>query len=194
MKKNGFTPLIIVLLIAVLGVVGYFVYKNYYAKQFVSPSSNMSTNKTGIYKDNFLDLSFEYPSSWGVTKTEQEDQGASKWGDYRNEYIDFEGDGKVFLVAGNYSRGSVVDGVDLKINNKTNMLTKDGHNAEINIYKDPQGSYWIEARVLGNENGGPDEIFYIKHVGGSDQEKALTYKTIFSEILSSFSLSFKFTK
>lgn len=32
MKKNGFAPLIIILIIAILGVVGYFAYKNYYVK------------------------------------------------------------------------------------------------------------------------------------------------------------------
>ncbi len=32
MKKNGFTPLFFILIIATLGVVGYFVYKNYLPK------------------------------------------------------------------------------------------------------------------------------------------------------------------
>lgn len=204
MKKNGFVP-IIILIIAILGVIGYFAYKNLATKQSAlivsptpssvstNPTSGVPTNKIGLYKDNFLNISFEYPPSWGTTKIEQEDQGATKWGDYRNEYIDFGSNDQVSLVAGNYSRGNIVHGVvDLKMDNKTNLLTKDGHNAEINTYKDSQGKYWIEARVLGNESGGPDEIFYIKYVGGTGQETALTYKTIFNEILSTFSLSFKF--
>ena len=189
-----------------MGVVGYLGYKNYYVRQStltISPtlslistnsSSDALTNKVGTHKDNFLDLSFEYPFSWGITKTEQEDQGATKWGDYRNEYIDFSNNNKIFLVAGNYSRGNIVNGVDLKMDNKTNLLTKDGHHAEINIYKDSQGEYWIEARVFGNESGGPDEIFYIKYSGGINKETVLAYKTKFNKILSTFYLSFKFTK
>jgi len=42
MKKNGFAPLLIILVIAILGAVGYFAYKNYFIKKSVSifPSSS----------------------------------------------------------------------------------------------------------------------------------------------------------
>ena len=41
MKKNGFTPILIILIIAILGVAGYFAYKNY----FVGPqTSEVGTN------------------------------------------------------------------------------------------------------------------------------------------------------
>lgn len=58
MKKNGFAPLIIILVIAILGAVGYFMYKNSLSKiAEVSPSSSPAQNKLQIstkHDQNFV--------------------------------------------------------------------------------------------------------------------------------------------
>jgi type II secretory pathway pseudopilin PulG len=72
MKKNGFAQLIIVLVIAILGVIGYFVYKNI-QRASSSQSTTFQTVNTKQYltkgaasKSDFPKLSFTYPVSWQV--------------------------------------------------------------------------------------------------------------------------------
>lgn len=50
-KQKGFAPLIIILIIAVLGAIGYFVYKNYYVKT-QTPFLPSVTGNEEVAQDN----------------------------------------------------------------------------------------------------------------------------------------------
>lgn len=74
MNKNGFAPLIIILIIAILGVVGYFVYKNVQqASSSQSTSSQTVNTKQYLTKGaasiiDFPKLIFNYPLDWLVNE------------------------------------------------------------------------------------------------------------------------------
>lgn len=57
MKKNGFTPLIIILVIAILGVVGCLVYRNYSTQKIASLTTPASTQTP--FPENLRDVSLE---------------------------------------------------------------------------------------------------------------------------------------
>lgn len=90
MKKNGFAPLIIILVIALLGVVGYFGYKNYLVKPQVltipSPSPLSVPDQTKvlsqipgwkIYTNTKYHFSIEYPEDWTFREFPDTHTGAS---------------------------------------------------------------------------------------------------------------------
>lgn len=76
MKKNGFTPVLVFIVIIVLAVVGYFEYKNYSAKPLSSIASptpvlvnaEISTvnNSWMLYKNLTYKFSFEFPTQTGT--------------------------------------------------------------------------------------------------------------------------------
>lgn len=79
MKQKGFTPILIVLLVAVLGIVGYFIYTNYSNSQSKTepvvtqtnpiPTPAESTTSTEManwktYTNTYLGYSLKYPPDW----------------------------------------------------------------------------------------------------------------------------------
>lgn len=60
MKKNGFAPVIIILLLAIFGVVGYFGYKNYLPKI----TKVIQTSNVYVYTDPNKIYSVTFPSNW----------------------------------------------------------------------------------------------------------------------------------
>ncbi len=62
MKKNGFVP-IIILIIAILGAVGYFGYKNYLLKP-QNPVVSDPTTTWKTYSNSDVGFSFKYPNSF----------------------------------------------------------------------------------------------------------------------------------
>ena len=75
-KKNGFAPILIILAIAILGVIGYFAYRNYNPKPqtlIVSSPNSSTTSGSNVvwktYKTNtsYGNISFEYPDTYPVT-------------------------------------------------------------------------------------------------------------------------------
>jgi hypothetical protein len=207
-KKNGFAPLIIILVVVILGVVGYFVYSNLSKQKTVDeavtsiPTSTIAPSKSsadcsnknsavGLYESGDLNLSFNYPIEWGNACSSNEFfSGAS----LSSDYIKFEKSSSLFVMAGDIERGGVIDGVNLELFEKTKLTTSDGHKAEIDIYKTAEDTNqnWIEAMVLTKETGSgfSPEVFYIKVVGYRDQNTVLQFKDQFYKLLSSF----KFTK
>lgn len=76
MKRNGFAPLLIILIIATLGVVGYFGYRNYLIKPqntvISSPAPSAKSDTTSVWKTYKADasygsISFEYPGTYPVS-------------------------------------------------------------------------------------------------------------------------------
>lgn len=79
MKQKGFAPIIILVLI-VLGVLGYFVYQNYLAPKgsalgpytpLKSSNYNISTNeseKLSTYNNSKFNFLFKYPNNWKFTE------------------------------------------------------------------------------------------------------------------------------
>jgi len=60
-KKKTLTFPLIILAIIILGVVGYFVYKNYYPK---APVSNTDMSDWKVFNDAKDGISFKYPKDW----------------------------------------------------------------------------------------------------------------------------------
>ena len=94
MKKNGFAALIIILIVVILGVVGYFVYKN--SQYTLSPSSNPNTQtvttkeyitKGNASKIDFPKLSFNYLSDWMVTEKARPGDSVDNTTVTKNGYI-----------------------------------------------------------------------------------------------------------
>lgn len=142
-----------------------------------------TTNRANLslYKSNNIDLSFNYPSDWGTTKTKNGEKN-------KGEYIQFTDNKNLFSKDGDFGRGGVVSGIVLQTYEKTDITTLDKHRAQIIIYKDPDNEYWIEGFVQG-KNREPVEPFYIKYFGGLDQKTVLDYKVNFSTLLSSLKFS-----
>lgn len=64
MKQKGFAPILTILIIAVLGVAGYFVYRNYQKQQTVTPrpiSNPIQTNNWKTYANSKYGFSISYP-------------------------------------------------------------------------------------------------------------------------------------
>lgn len=76
MNKNGFAPVIIIFIIAILGVVGYFGYKNSLTKSqntvvlsptpFSMPTISSDISTWGTYTDNIYSYSIKYPKGWFI--------------------------------------------------------------------------------------------------------------------------------
>ena len=83
MRQKGFSPLIIILVIAILGVVGYFAYKNYISPKGTilgpyspSPIDTATPNLTAnwkTYTNDTYGFSFEYPGDYSYSESPQKD-------------------------------------------------------------------------------------------------------------------------
>lgn len=87
MKKNGFSKVILVIIIGVIVMLGGLGYLGYYiSKSSTTPTTNPYFNKFTAPAGTF---SFEYPSTWSLTKNEE-----------RGEYaLEYPLDGVVVVIA-----------------------------------------------------------------------------------------------
>lgn len=63
-KKTVRPVFVIVLILAILGAVGYYIWANYMQQNINSPQAVAVTTKTKTFTYNKLSLSFKYPSNW----------------------------------------------------------------------------------------------------------------------------------
>jgi hypothetical protein len=65
MKQKGFAPLVIILILAILGVGGYFGYKYLYSGNKLSiPSATSSPTPSAVASQNPENFSYNCPSGW----------------------------------------------------------------------------------------------------------------------------------
>ncbi|MBU1118024.1 hypothetical protein KKD37_03610 [Patescibacteria group bacterium] len=176
-----------VLLITFLGFFVLLLSKSLLSKLEIftkNSSMNVVSDSVLLYKSSNLNLSFNYPSLWGDVITDPSDvvEGTTY------EYIDFRNNKDLFSVAGTSGRGSIVNGIEIKVYEKTDVITSDGHEAQIIIYTDPENKYLVEAVVSG-KSGETFEPFYIRNSHGLSNKEVLEYKEHFTKLLSSLTYS-----
>lgn len=72
-NSNGFSAvelIIIMVVVVVLGLAGYFVYKHEHMKNVgtLDTSNNTSASSLKTYRDKLTGVSFRYPSTWSVSR------------------------------------------------------------------------------------------------------------------------------
>lgn len=176
MKKNGFVPIVIILIIAILGVAGYFEYRNYLVKP-QNPVVSDSTMTWKTYSNSDVGFSFKYPDSF----TEK-----SAGTIYKNEEVKlFAGDNQYSLLLRLSSDSKAYNIENLKeFSNSTKSIGSYMAYLTSSVASGgeffttaviPFGQYFIDISI--NPNGG-------------DESKATATEGIRDQILSTF----KFTK
>jgi len=193
MKKNGFVPLIITLIIAILGVVGYFLYKNYYTKLQVlvvpSPASLTTSGSTANWKtyiNKTKGYSLNYPDDWFVSADDSDQTTLANF-PTDNPNKDKE---NLIMYVGKYDE-TIQNGVDLAI------WLKENNHWSSDFYGEPTKS--LQTTVAGNpgmilsySGSSPFYVFIAQsHVFWAYQApQSPDFSQIFNQILSTF----KFTR
>lgn len=130
-----------------------------------------------LYESDNIKLTFNYPGDWGNATVHSGEKN-------HGEYVKFANNKNLFSVAGDYGRGSIVNGIEIKVYERTDITTSDRHQAQIVIYTDPENKYWIEGIVKGKNNE-TAEPFYINYGDSLDKYTVLEYKEMFKSLISS---------